>query len=357
MKEEEKSNIQNINKSIQMNNSKDSIINNISQRQIEIKKNESFQIPRKKKTMASTPNTPRVHKRTISKEKQEELFTQLYNDSKTRKDKIRKLSLEKEKKFNSIYTFTPVIYTRQNNISTEGNFIERLSTYEKQKSRKMQQIKKEIELNTPKPITSNKKLYMRWEMNRKTLNETLASLIPEVIDSDIKLPMQLNNSSAVLTWSSSNEEVFSNYGKVTRLTQDVEIEISVRVETESYVYNLSFKTKIAKIDLKPLNYGSIVSGYLYDSGSFKGLTDSATQQLDIINYSFAQISSGKLYISGSMDTEKILSYREKGVRIVLAIGGWASGGFSTAMRTESSRKVLIDSIMEALKKYQFDGTQ
>ena len=25
------------------------------------------------------------------------------------------------------------------------------------------------------------------------------------------------------------------------------------------------------------------------------------------------------------------------------------------MRTESSRKVLIDSIMEALKKYQFDG--
>lgn len=141
-------------------------------------------------------------------------------------------------------------------------------------------------------------------MNRKTLNETLASLIPEVIDSDIKLPMQLNNSSAVLTWSSSNEEVFSNYGKVTRLTQDVEIEISVRVETESYVYNLSFKTKIAKIDLKPLNYGSIVSGYLYDSGSFKGLTDSATQQLDIINYSFAQISSGKLYISGSMDTEK-----------------------------------------------------
>lgn len=157
MKEEEKSNIQNINKSVQMNNSKDNSMINQSQRIIEIKKNESFQIPKRKK-MVSTPNTPRVHKRTISKEKQEELFTQLYNDSKTRKDKIRKLSLEKEKKFNSIYTFTPVIYTRQNNISTEGNFIERLSTYEKQKSKKMQQIKREIELNTPKPITSNKRI-------------------------------------------------------------------------------------------------------------------------------------------------------------------------------------------------------
>lgn len=157
MKEEEKSNIQNINKSMQMNNSKDNSMINQSQRIIEIKKNESFQIPKRKK-MVSTPNTPRVHKRTISKEKQEELFTQLYNDSKTRKDKIRKLSLEKEKKFNSIYTFTPVIYTRQNNISTEGNFIERLSTYEKQKSKKMQQIKREIELNTPKPITSNKRI-------------------------------------------------------------------------------------------------------------------------------------------------------------------------------------------------------
>ena len=157
MKEEEKSNIQNINKSMQINNSKDNSMINQSQRIIEIKKNESFQIPKRKK-MVSTPNTPRVHKRTISKEKQEELFTQLYNDSKTRKDKIRKLSLEKEKKFNSIYTFTPVIYTRQNNISTEGNFIERLSTYEKQKSKKMQQIKREIELNTPKPITSNKRI-------------------------------------------------------------------------------------------------------------------------------------------------------------------------------------------------------
>lgn len=155
MKEEEKNNIQNnnnMNRSIQLNN------NNKSQRQIEIKKNESFQISKRKKSMASTPNTPRVHKRTISKEKQEELFIQLYNDSKTRKDKIRKLSLEKKKKFNSIYTFTPVIYTRQNNISTEGNFIERLSTYERQKSKKMQQIKKEIELNTPKPIISNKKI-------------------------------------------------------------------------------------------------------------------------------------------------------------------------------------------------------
>jgi hypothetical protein len=41
----------------------------------------------------------------ISKKEQDMVFNNLYNDSIFRKEKIRKLSLEKEKRFNTIYTF------------------------------------------------------------------------------------------------------------------------------------------------------------------------------------------------------------------------------------------------------------
>ena len=45
----------------------------------------------------------------------QELFNNLYNDSKKRKEKFKKLSMEKEAKFNSMYTFTPKIITNKIN--------------------------------------------------------------------------------------------------------------------------------------------------------------------------------------------------------------------------------------------------
>ncbi|MEI3527391.1 MAG: glycosyl hydrolase family 18 protein [Bacilli bacterium] len=110
-----------------------------------------------------------------------------------------------------------------------------------------------------------------------------------------------------------------------------------------------------KLILKPLMKGKIVSGYLYDYGGFSGLSDKALEQLDYINYSFATISNGEVHLSSNMKVEKVLEYRNKGIRIGLAIGGWGSGGFSPAMKTEEGRTKLIDSIMRVIDEYQFDG--
>ena len=51
----------------------------------------------------------------MNKTERQELFTKLYNDSKKRKEKYKKLSMEKEAKFNTIYTFTPKIITNKLN--------------------------------------------------------------------------------------------------------------------------------------------------------------------------------------------------------------------------------------------------
>ncbi len=45
----------------------------------------------------------------------QEFFNNLYNDSKKRKEKYKKLSMEKEAKFNTIYTFTPKIMNNRLN--------------------------------------------------------------------------------------------------------------------------------------------------------------------------------------------------------------------------------------------------
>lgn len=91
-----------------------------------------------------------VRKKRISKEEQDARFNSLYNDSKKRNEKIRKMVLEKEMKFNTVYTFSPEVYE---NKKFNGNlrFDERLNNYQRTKRENLQKIKKEIEENTPKP--------------------------------------------------------------------------------------------------------------------------------------------------------------------------------------------------------------
>ena len=105
----------------------------------------------------------------ITKREQENLFNSLYNDSQIRKEKLRKMSQEKEDNFNAIYTFKPNImpnklnekYLKQLNESSNQNeliirqknnsFIERLNNYEMLKNKNLKKIKEEIEETIPHP--------------------------------------------------------------------------------------------------------------------------------------------------------------------------------------------------------------
>ena len=59
----------------------------------------------------------------------QELFNNLYNDSKKRYEKYKKLSMEKEAKFNTIYTFTPKIITNRINEKYLKNMAESKFNY------------------------------------------------------------------------------------------------------------------------------------------------------------------------------------------------------------------------------------
>ncbi len=204
-------------------------------------------------------------------------------------------------------------------------------------------------------VKTNMTLYPIWEMKKESVKAYLDKLIPSEANEDLNLFTTLEDCSATFSWESSNSDAIDETGKVRRLTKDVNVELVVDVvyenETVSYTYNVLVK----KIVLKEMVAGKIVSGYLYGSSSFVNLPQATINQLDYINYSFAKIDSGEIVLNESYALKEVLKYRNSGVRVGLAIGGWGAGGFSNAMLTEASRTKLVDSIMNVIKEYQFDG--
>ena len=154
----------------------------------------------------------------MSNSERQELFNKLYNDSKKRKEKYKKLSMEKEAKFNALYTFTPKIvpnklndmylknmadskfstntnattyynnggnssmltttnnYSLLNRVDTNKNFnlpivleenknevpvdfITRLAEYEKIKKLNLEKIKNEVDMDTRGNFNKNKNKY------------------------------------------------------------------------------------------------------------------------------------------------------------------------------------------------------
>ena len=192
-------------------------------------------------------------------------------------------------------------------------------------------------------------------MKKEALNNYLSNLVPNIVTTNLNLIESLRFCSATFIWSSSNKKALTDTGIVKRFATDTNLELTVQILYSDKEYSLSFNILVPGLNLKPLIKGQIVSGYLYDYGGFSGLSDKALEQLDYINYSFATISNGEVNISSNMKVEKVLEYRNKGIRIGLAIGGWEAGGFSPAMKTQEGRTKLINSIMKLIDEYQFDG--
>lgn len=212
---------------------------------------------------------------------------------------------------------------------------------------------KPFDLNTP--IGEPHSLVAKWDISKELLTDLLANSIDKITEEELYLPTTLNDLNGTITWQSSNEEVITPSGKVKRLTYDVNVVLKAIIEKENEIFELEFETMVKKITLKPLINGKIVSGYLYFGGGMSPLSEKAISQLDLINYSFGEIKDGKVYLPYPDAAKEVLKYRQSGVRVVLAIGGWGAGGFSEAMINAEARTKLIDSIMDILKEYQFDG--
>lgn len=92
--------------------------------------------------------------------------------------------------------------------------------------------------------------------------------------------------------------------------------------------------------------------------------DIDAEHLTHINYAFANIINGKVSEGEGKAERDSLNYiklrslknRNPNLKIIVSIGGWGwSGGFSDAVSTDSSRKILTKSAIDYLNKYDLDG--
>jgi len=91
--------------------------------------------------------------------------------------------------------------------------------------------------------------------------------------------------------------------------------------------------------------------------SLPTVTEEDTKKLTHINLAFALLKDGQLDLHPLTNIGLIDKFRQWNpeLKIVLSVGGWAAGGFSTAAMTEEGRKKLAASCGEAVRTYGLDG--
>ena len=189
-----------------------------------------------------------------------------------------------------------------------------------------------------------------------------ARIITSEVTDDLALPTNADyNYRLKLSWTSSNEKVISVSGRINPHEEDEKVLLTLDVYPigsgtllKHYDFNVVVKG-LGPIDFPDLTNKIIVMAYFYE-GTFREMPKSDGNRIDIMNYCFGRVTNGKLTITGLGKINTVMKWRrEYKMRVLLSIGGGASGGFSSACKDDASRKVFIDSIMDVIKEYGFDG--
>lgn len=91
--------------------------------------------------------------------------------------------------------------------------------------------------------------------------------------------------------------------------------------------------------------------------SLPTVTEADVNMLTHINLAFALLKDGQLELGQLTNIGLIETFRKwnPALKLLLSVGGWAAGGFSTAAMTPEGRRLLAESCREAVERYALDG--
>lgn len=199
------------------------------------------------------------------------------------------------------------------------------------------------------------------EMMFPIIYEYVQEIIPTTVTEDIPFPKTTEFGLDFILKFSTNSNVLSPLGKIDPKEEDVPVQIKLVIEndykTETYTWDVIVKG-LGPVILRPwIESEKHVFAYFYE-GTSSTMSEKDAQKIDVINYCFARVQNGVCTVDGLRYLKENLKLRRStGVRVVLSIGGGGSGslGFSDACLTDESRAKFVNSIMEIIKEYQFDG--
>lgn len=97
-------------------------------------------------------------------------------------------------------------------------------------------------------------------------------------------------------------------------------------------------------------------GYVMNP-SLAGITQEDTLRLTHINLAFGLVKDDLLDLSILPDIQRVSQFRKWNpeLRIVLSVGGWGAGGFSTMAMTAHGRRAFAQSCLDAVETFGLDG--
>ena len=206
-------------------------------------------------------------------------------------------------------------------------------------------------------------------IEEKEINELLLRIesdcaikIPSETTENITLPQISDyNYKLKLSWLSSNTKVISVTGVVSPKEEDETVTLSLdvyKIGSSKVLKHFDFDVFVkglGPIDFPDLTNKKVVMAYFYE-GTYREMPARDGNRIDIMCYCFGRVDNGKLSITGLGKINTVMKWRrDYKMRILLSIGGGASGGFSGAVKDDASRKIFVDSIMDVIKEYGFDG--
>lgn len=206
-------------------------------------------------------------------------------------------------------------------------------------------------------------LEMQFQEIVKQIEDDCNKMLPTETTEDITLPEMADyNYKVKMVWSSSEPTIISPAGTVVVNEDDKNVILTLkihRLSNNELIKELSFDIFVkglGPVIMPEIKEGQkLVFAYFYE-GTYSEISSADAQRIDVINYCFARVTNGVINISELSHLKQMMQLRrDEKIRIVLSIGGGASVGFSEPCSTSAGRKKLIDSIMDVIKTYKFDG--
>lgn len=211
--------------------------------------------------------------------------------------------------------------------------------------------------NFTEPMKGDFTLYANY--TEVSYDNLLDSLVPDVVDKDILLPIGYDYFE--YNWEISEPSLLTYNGVYNPDIIDREISVGLTINVKGSDESLSFEKNviIKKYELKELVNGDVVMGYT-SSWYYSGYSEEVLKTVDILYISFAYVlEDGTLNLN---DISKLLSEtvgagHKNGVRVCLSIQGYgeATKNFSNCAADSNLRVKLAKSMVDAVVKYRLDG--
>lgn len=180
------------------------------------------------------------------------------------------------------------------------------------------------------------------------------------LTSDVTLPTYDDLTATTITWTSGNNSIMTNDGKITRIMHEdrnIEVVMTANVVSGDASATVDYTFTVKQI-YKSLDDG-IAAGYMYPSS---GISDYALDTLDIIYGAFLNIDSQGNIASGEAYANSVSSFlsraHAKGVRVLPSVGALNAtqiGYFKTISESPSLTDKLASNLLKYVIDNKFDG--